>query len=220
VTVLAAASLTGVFTDLAKTFEAEHRGVDVRLAFDSSATLATQVVQGAPADVLATADQRTMATAVDADAVQDPQVFATNTLVLVVPADNPAGITGFGDLQHPSVTYVACDEAAPCGALAKTELAANRITHPPKSLEVDVKAVLTKVSLGEADAGLVYATDARAAGDAVRTIAIPGSARHANSYPIGTVTDSDVPALAQAWVDLVESSRGRKTLASAGFGAP
>lgn len=219
-TVLAAASLTETFNDLARSFEAGHPGVDVRLAFDSSATLAQQVVQGAPADVLATADRRTMATAVDAGQIAgDPVVFATNQMVLVTPADNPADITAFDDLDDPSVIYVACVESAPCGAVAADLLARNHVSADPRSLEIDVKAVLTRVELDEADAGLVYASDAVAAGDRVRTVGIPGSAEHPNPYVIGVTTGSTQGRLARRFVDLVRSPEGRRTLREAGFGA-
>ncbi len=127
ITVLAAASLTGTFTELADRFEADHPGVDVKLAFDSSATLAQQAVDGAPADVLATADTATMDSAKDALATA-PQTFATNTMVLVTPQANPAGITGFEDLENGDVTYVACVETAPCGKVAAALSADNHLT--------------------------------------------------------------------------------------------
>ena len=220
-TVLGAASLTETFTTLAKDFEADHPGVKVRLAFDSSATLAEQVVQGAPADVLATADQATMRTVVDAHATQGaPRVFATNHLQLVVPPDNPAGITRFSDLGKPGVKYVVCVDTAPCGKLAKTVLANTRTTAEPASQEVDVKAVLAKVELGEADAGLVYATDAVAGGDKVKPIDIPTSNENLNTYPVAALADAAQPGLARQWVDLVTGPTGRRVLADAGFGKP
>lgn len=218
-TVLAAASLTEPFTALGRSFESAHRGVEVRLAFDSSATLAQQVVQGAPADVLATADRRTMATAVDAGQVAGrPEVFATNRMVLVTPAGNPAGIHRFADIDDPAVSYVACVESAPCGALAADLLSRNDISAEPRSLEIDVKAVLTRVMLDEADAGLVYASDAVAAGARVRSFDIPGSARRPNPYLVGVTTGSTQERLAHAFVDLVRSPEGRRTLRAAGFG--
>ena len=219
--VLAAASLTETFTTLAKDFEADHPGVDVKLAFDSSATLAEQVTQGAPADVLATADEDTMQTVVDADGTQgDPRVFATNHLQLVVPPDNPAHITKFSDIDKPGVKYVVCVVTAPCGKLAAKVLDANGITAKPASEEVDVKAVLSKVQLDEADAGLVYATDAVAAGHRVRAIDIPASEQNLNRYPIAALEDADEPALARAWVRLVTGAQGQRVLRDAGFGKP
>lgn len=218
-TVLAASSLTGTFTDLADRFEADHPGVTVELAFDSSATLAAQAVEGAPADVLATADTRTMDDAADALAT-DPQVFATNTMVMVVPAANEAGITGFEDVADGDATYVACVETAPCGALWAAIADEQGVTAPAASLEVDVKSVLAKVTEDEADAGFVYATDAVAAGDAVEAFDVPGAEDHVTAYPIATLDQAGDAALAQEFVDLVLSSTGQGVLADAGFGAP
>ncbi len=175
---LAAASLTETFTKLADDFEAEHPGVKVELAFDSSATLAEQVIQGAPADVLATADERTMQTVVDAGAVARRAAARSprTTLALVVPAGNPAGIdvvrrprNARREATSPASTRrPAASSPAPCST-------ATGITARPVSQEVDVKAVLSKVELDEADAGLVYATDAVAAGDKVKAIHVPTS---------------------------------------------
>jgi molybdate transport system substrate-binding protein len=220
-TVLAAASLTEVFGHLGTRFEHEHPGVQVRFSFDSSATLAEQVAQGAPADVLATADTRTMATVVHADANDgSPRRFATNTIVLVVPKDNRAGIGTLADLDKPGVGYVVCVPSAPCGAIAKSALAADHVTAPPKSLEVDVKSVLGKVELGEADAGLVYATDAQSAAGKVSALPVPHAARFTNVYPIVALAGSAHPGLARDWVHLVLSAAGRRVLRAAGFGAP
>ncbi|WP_323794383.1 molybdate ABC transporter substrate-binding protein [Nocardioides sp.] len=220
VTVLAAASLTGPFTALAAEFEAAHAGVSVRLAFDSSATLAAQAVQGAPADVLATADAATMQVAVDGGAVDGATTFATNTMTLVVPADNPAGLTSFADLDAPGVDYVACVETAPCGAVGAALLATNEIAATPASLETDVKAVLAKVASDEADAGLVYITDATAAGDSVARIDVPGADVEVLDYPIGVLEQAADADLAHEFVDLVLSAEGRAILERAGFGTP
>ncbi len=221
ITVLAAASLTETFTALADEFEASHPGVSVQLAFDSSATLASQAVEGAPADVLATADAATMQDAVDGDAVAlGPTTFATNVLTLAVPADNPAGITAFADLDQPGVDYVVCVETAPCGAAGSALLRANQVTADPASLETDVKAVLAKVVSDEADAGLVYVTDAAAAGDTVQSIEIPQADSEVLSYPIGVLEQAKAPDLAQEFVDLVLSTGGQSVLGDAGFGAP
>jgi molybdate transport system substrate-binding protein len=218
-TVLAAASLTESFTELADIYEKEHPGVDVRLAFDSSATLAGQVREGAPADVLATADAPTMREVSDAGvAVGEPSLFATNTMVLVVPAANPARISAFADLE--GTTYVTCATSAPCGALAESLLDLNHVATEPRSLEVDVKAVLNKVVLDEADAGLVYATDAVAAGDKVEVVEIPNSSEAVNSYLVAVMEQSEDRRLARDWVDLVLSGEGRSVLERAGFGPP
>lgn len=219
-TVMAAASLTEPFGALAKTFEADHPGVDVRTSFDSSATIATQVVNGAPADVVATADERTMQVMADQDALAgDPVVFAHNVLTLVVPPANPAGISRLQDLDGSD--YVVCASAVPCGALAETLLADAGVTTEPRSHEVDVKAVLTKVVLDEADAGLVYASDVVAAGDQVREVPVPGAP--GTDYPVAVTADSADPELAQQFLDLVLSEQGRQALDAAGFeasGAP
>jgi molybdate transport system substrate-binding protein len=219
ITVLAAASLTGAFTELADQFQKEHEGVTVKLAFDSSATLAQQAVDGAPADVLATADTATMDSATAA-LDGDSELFATNTMVLVTPTDNPAGITGFDDIVAGDVTYVVCVDTAPCGKVAAALLADNTVQTAPASLEVDVKAVLAKVTSGEADAGIVYATDAVAAGDAVQRFEIPHAADEVTSYPIAALKQSGDAALAQQFVDLVLSTAGQQVLADAGFGKP
>lgn len=218
-TVLAAASLTGVFDELAQTFEAEHEGVDVQLSFGSSGTLARQAVDGAPGDVLATADEASMQVAADSDALDgDPALFATNTAVLVVPAGNPARISSAADLNDAGVDYVVCVDTAPCGKAAATLLPENGVTAEPASEEVDVKAVLAKVASGEADAGIVYVTDATAAGDAVETVELAGAEEARQTYPIAVLAQSEND-LAQDWVDLVLSTEGQQLLADAGFGA-
>ena len=219
ITVLAASSLTGTFTDLAAQFEKDHPGVKVKLAFDSSATLAQQAAGGAPADVLATADTTTMDSAKSALA-STPQNFATNVMVLVTPSDNPQGITKFADLNSGGVTYVVCVDTAPCGKVAAALLEQDHITAKPASTEVDVKSVLAKVTEGEADAGIVYTTDAVSAGDAVKTIPIPGTSQQTTTYPIATLEQSEQSDLAQEFVDLVMSDQGQQVLQDAGFGAP
>jgi len=164
-TVLAAASLTGTFTELAQTFEDEHPGVTVELVFGSSTTLAEQAADGAPGDVLATADEKSMTLAEDGNALgASPAAFVSNRLTLVTPPDNPARIDSLTDLDSPGVDYVVCADTAPCGAAAVAVLTDAGITAAPASQEVDVKAVLARVVQGEADAGLVYRTDAVAAG--------------------------------------------------------
>lgn len=219
-TVLAAASLNETFTTLADAFETAHPDVSVRLSFDSSATLAGQAVGGAPADVLATADASTMQDAVDAGAVISPAPFASNTMTLVVPAGNPAGITSFVDLDAPGVDYVVCVDTAPCGRAGAGLLDRNGIAAEPASLETDVKAVLAKVVSDEADAGLVYVTDAVAAGDAVQALDIPEADTEALQYPIGVLEQAGDRDLAQEFVDLVLSAEGQAILRDAGFGAP
>lgn len=219
ITVLAASSLTGTFTRLGRQFEDEHPGVTVKFAFDSSATLAQQATQGAPADVLATADTATMDSAKSALA-SPPQVFATNVMVLVTPASDPGHVSSFSDLDRPSVEFVTCVPTAPCGKVGQALLDQDHITGRPVSQEVDVKSVLAKVTEGEADAGLVYTTDAVAAGDQVRALPIPGSSRQVTTYPITTLTQSRNSDLAREFVDLVTGPTGQRTLRKAGFGKP
>lgn len=215
-TVLAAASLADPFTGLAESFERAHPGVEVRLALASSATLAQQALDGAPADVLATADAATMERATEALA-GPPRTFASNRLALVVPADNPAGIEAAGDLGRSGVQLVVCVETAPCGSLAADVL--TDLGATPASLEVDVSAVLAKVVAGEADAGLVYRSDVVTAGDAVSEIELPGDAA-TTSYRIATVSHAEQPDLAEEFVSLALSDEGRRVLHDAGFGPP
>jgi molybdate transport system substrate-binding protein len=216
ITVLAAASLTEPFGELADRFEAAHPGVSVRTGFDSSATLATQVSQGAPADLVATADPRTMRRMQQAGVLAGaPRVFARNRLALVVPPDDPARVAGLADLQDSD--YVVCTPSAPCGRLAEQALGAVGVTARPRSLEVDVKAVLTKVMLGEADAGLVYASDVVAAGDRVREVPLPAEARLRTAYPVAVTAASEHPGLAREFVTLLRSDNGRRVLRRAGL---
>lgn len=217
-TVLAAASLTEPFSTLVDAFEVEHPGVRVSLVFESSATLAQMAVERAPGDVLATADQRTMDRAESQGGTSAGATrFASNVLVLAVPATNPAGIETLGDLDRPGVDYLTCVTTAPCGAAARDLLSAAGITRSPASQEVDVRAVLGKVMTGEADAGLVYRTDVISAADQVQGFAIPGADERPNTYwvaPTANVADAD---LAQAWIDLLTGPQGRSVLARAGF---
>ena len=216
-TVFGAASLTEAFTTLAGDFEKDHPDVDVKLSFGSSTDLATQVNEGSPADVLATADEKSMSVAADEGNIDaDPTQFATNTLIVVTPPDNPADVTSLDDLSK--ADFVVCDPSVPCGAAAATILDNAGVTAEAKSLEEDVKAVLTKVSLGEADAGIVYVTDAQAVGDEVSTVDIPATVNVVNPYFIGVVKGTDESDLAQEWVDLVTSQAGQGVLSDAGFG--
>lgn len=216
-TVLAAASLTDVFSQLATGFEKEH-GAQVTFSFGSSTDLAEQVADGAPGDVLATADSTSMGIAEEAGVTGDVQAFATNVLTIVTPPGNPAGITSLADLD--GTTWVRCADEVPCGKVAVAVLDANGITAEPASLEEDVRATLDKVITGEADAGLVYATDAVAAGDKVEAVGIPGAEENLTSYYAATLEQSEHADLAADWVAWVQSDEGRAILAAAGFGAP
>ncbi len=213
-TVLAAASLTDVYDELAVDFEAIN-SVDVTFSFGSSNDLAGQAADGAPGDVLATADESSMQVAEDAGVTGDVESFATNVLVIVTPPDNPAGIESLDDLD--GATWVRCADEAPCGRVAAAVLEANDVGAAPASLEEDVRATLDKVISGEADAGLVYASDAVAAGDRVAAIEIPGADQQLTSYFIATLEQSEDADLAREWVDYVTSEDGRAALTEAGF---
>ena len=218
-TVLAASSLTGTFTDLAAQFEADYPGVRVKLVFDSSATLAQMASQQAPGDVLATADQRTMDEAKSQGGIRDDATeFATNVLVLAVPKDNPAKIRTFADLNSPHIDYLTCVPTAPCGATAEGLLSKDHISRKPASEEVDVKSVLSKVESGEADAGLVYRTDVIASKGAVTAIGIPGATAALNTYWVASTAHARETGLARAWIDLLTGKDGRAVLTTAGFG--
>ncbi|TDD76808.1 molybdate ABC transporter substrate-binding protein [Actinomadura darangshiensis] len=220
-TVFAAASLTETFTSLGKTFESAHPGVKVRFNFGGSSTLAQQITQGAPADVFASASPATMKTVTDAgDASGQPQVFTKNRLVIAIPEDNPGKVAKVSDLSRPGLKVVLCAVQVPCGAAAKTALGAAGVEVEPVSREKDVKAVLTKVTLGEADAGLVYRTDAKAAGGKVTGIEFPEAAKAINDYPIAEVAKAPQSALAKEFIQLVRGAQGKAALGRAGFEAP
>ena len=220
ITVLAAASLQGTFTALGTSFEATHPGTKVTFSFGASSTLATQITNKAPADVFASASAATMDTVVSTKLADNATTFAKNTMTLVVPPANPAQITKLADLTKPGVKLVLCAEAVPCGLTAKKVLAKANLSVTPVSLEADVKATLTKVELGEADAGIVYVTDALAAGTKVITITIPSDVNASTSYPIAVLTGSANSALAQAFVSYVLGADGTKAFSAAGFASP
>lgn len=217
----AAASLTGTFTELAEQFEAQHPGVEVSLSFAGSSTLVQQLTEGAPADVLATADERSMAGAVAAGLVDgEPEVFATNVLTVVVPAGNPAGVASFRELAEPGVQVVVCAPQVPCGAATSRILGSTGLHLRPASEESKVTDVLGKVASGEADAGIVYVTDA-AGSDDVEAVAIPAEDNTATSYLVAVLADSSVPVQARRYVDAVLTDAATDGhLREAGFGAP
>ena len=221
ITVFAAASLTATFTELADAFEAEHPGTTVALTFAGSSDLVTQITEGAPADVFASADTKNMTKLTDAGLQQtDPVDFATNVLEIAVPPGNPAGITDFADLASPGLQLVVCAPAVPCGSAAAAVASAAGVRLSPVSEESSVTDVLGKITSGQADAGLVYVTDVQAAGDAVEGIEFAESGEAVNTYPIVALEDSAAAALAQAFIDYVTGSAGQRVLAAAGFGAP
>jgi molybdate transport system substrate-binding protein len=219
ITVFAAASLKATFTELARIFETENPGTTVTLSFAGSSDLASQINQGAPADVFASADTANMKKLQDA-ALADgtPRNFATNTLAIAVPPGNPAGISALKDLARPGVKLVVCARQVPCGAAAAKVAGAAGIALAPVSEENAVTDVLGKVTSGEADAGLVYGTDVKAAGAKVDGIEFPESQGAVNTYPIAGVASGRNKATAQAFIGLGTGAEGQKILATAGFG--
>lgn len=227
--VFAAASLTDVFTDLAEEFEERRPGTEVVFNFAGSSDLAVQIDSGAPADVFASADTLTMERVVEEGGLDTAwaeehggrgAVFATNTLRIAVPPDNPAGVTEPADLADDDVAVALCAREVPCGAASVAALEAAGVDLTPVTYEEDVRAVLTKVELGEVDAGLVYATDVAAAGTRVLGLDFPEAEEAVNDYPIAVLSGAEDPVLAAAWVDLVLSDAGVEVLTAAGFGAP
>jgi len=215
--VFAAASLTESFTQIGDDFESEHPGVTVTFNFAGSSTLAQQISEGAPADVFASASPATMALVTDAgNGDGTPTTFARNQLVIAVPAGNPAGITGLADLTDPDLKVALCAEQVPCGTASQTALAAAGIALTPVTFEQDVRATLTKVTLGEVDAALVYQTDVAVTED-VAGIAFPESDSAINDYPVIVLREAPNRAAAEAFVDYVLSGDGQSVLAEAGF---
>ncbi|HEY9410168.1 MAG TPA: molybdate ABC transporter substrate-binding protein [Jiangellaceae bacterium] len=221
VTVLAAASLTESFEALGDRLEAGHPGLDVVFSFGPSSGLVEQVISGARADVLATADERTMDQAVQAGVVVgEPAVFARNSLVLVVPAGNPGDVTELADLARDEPRIAVCEPQVPCGAAAEALLAAGDVVARPDTYATDVKEALALVTLGEADAALVYRTDAVAAGVAVESVDVPESADVVNDYPIVELTDAPNPGTARLVIDAITGEAGQAVLGEAGFLVP
>ncbi|MGH3889671.1 MAG: molybdate ABC transporter substrate-binding protein [Pseudonocardiaceae bacterium] len=218
VTVLAAASLTDVFTKLEPEFETANPSADLRFSFGASSDLATQIVNGAPADVFASANEKQMKVVADAGkAAGTPEPFTTNVLTIVVPPDNPKGIRSFADLAKPDVTELVCAPQVPCGAATEQIEKATNITLSPASEEPDVRSVLAKVQAREADAGLVYVTDARSAAGNVEQINFPEAKDAVNVYPIAAINGAPQPQLAAAFVAFVLGPAGQRELTAAGF---
>jgi molybdate transport system substrate-binding protein len=214
VIVFAAASLTEAFQNLAP---------DASFNFAGSDELALQIEEGAPADVYAAASPKYPNELFHAGLVEQPQIFATNELVLIVPVDNPAGIESVSDLDEPGVKLVVGAEGVPVGDYTRTvleSLGEDDVLANIVSNEDDVKGVVGKVAQGEADAGFVYVTDVGPVEDQVRAIELPADAQAQVEYPIAVVRDGPNPEAAQTFVDLVFSERGRQALRAAGFGVP
>lgn len=220
-TVFAAASLKSAFTEIGKQFEADHPGTRVEFSFAGSSDLVTQLTQGAHADVFASADTRNMEKAASAGLLAGgPVSFASNTLTIAVRPGNPKNINALRDLTRPGVSAVVCAPQVPCGsATQKVEQAAG-VNLEPVSEESSVTDVLNKVTSGQADAGIVYVTDAKDAGDKITAVPLPEASTTVNTYPIAVLKDAGNADLAKRFVDTVTGEGGQKVLAEAGFAKP
>jgi molybdate transport system substrate-binding protein len=219
--VSAAASLADVLAELGSDFEAAHPGVDVQLNLGSSASLRQQVLEGAPADVFASADTANMTRLVDAgETTGDPVIFARNRMEIAVPAGNPAGITGLDDFADDELLVGLCAEQVPCGAYAREVLRNAGVTPSVDSNESDARALLTKVEAGELDAGITYLTDVLSAGGAVEGLAIPEEVDVMADYPIATLAGAPNPEVAARFVAFVLSGQGQAILDGYGFSSP
>jgi molybdate transport system substrate-binding protein len=221
VTVFAAASLTESFSKIGKDFEAANPGAKVTFNFAGSSALATQINQGAPADIFASAALANMKTVTDAgNAEGTPTIFVKNQLVIAVPKGNPKGIRALADLTKPGLKVALCAEQVPCGAAAKKALTAANVSLTPVTLEQDVKQALSKVKLGEVDAALVYRTDATVSTADVEGIEFPESAQAINDYPIVLLKSAPNKTGARAFLAYIESDQGITVLTTAGFQKP
>lgn len=220
-TVLAAASLTESFDELGKRFTAEHPDVHVQFDYQGSSTLAEQIKQGRRADVFVSADPKNMDKVVTAGGVAGkPETLATNVLTIAVPPGNPAGIKSFRDLAAPGRTVVVCAPQVPCGSATREVEQSSGVRLHPVSEENDVKSVLRKVTAGEADAGLVYVTDAKSAGPKAQAVDFPEAQQAVNAYPIATLKDAPEPQLAAEFEAFVRGPVGHEVLSQHGFGTP
>ena len=222
ITVFAAASLTAPFTDIARSFERVYPGTAIRLSFAGSATLAAQIQEGAVGDVFASADASTMQQVVDAGLIDHaPAIFARNRLQIAVARGNPKHIEGLADLGRPGLLVLLCAAAVPCGRYAQQAIDRAHVLVKPASLEADVKSVVTKVGLGEADAGIVYSTDVRAAASTVQGVDIPDSLQVTAAYLVAPLRDSKNSSLARAFIRFVlDDAGGQTTLRHYGFLSP
>jgi molybdate transport system substrate-binding protein len=222
ITVSAAASLTEAFTKMGTDFQKANKGTTVTFNFSASSALAQQIQGGAPADVFASADGANMQKVVSSGQVTaDPVDFATNVLTIVVKPGNPKSVKSIADLPNLD-TVALCAPEVPCGKYANQMLTQAGVTIPSDKITLgqDVKATLAAVSPGDADAGIVYATDAKAAGSTVAAVKIPASLNVLAVYPIAPVAATQDASLANGWIKYVTSAAGQKTLKSFGFLPP
>jgi molybdate transport system substrate-binding protein len=221
IVVFAAASLKPAFTQISQQFKTDNPGSGVEFDFAGSSELATQLTQGATADVFASADTAQMDTVVKAGLLAgDPTNFAANTLVIVTVPGNPKKIDSFADLAKPGINVVICQQPVPCGAATQRIENSTGVHLNPVSEELSVSDVLNKVTTGQADAALVYVTDAKSAKDKVATVNFPEAAGAVNVYPIGVLKRAPQSTTAQKFVTLVTSDAGQKILAQSGFAKP
>ena len=218
--VFAAASLTTAFTNAKTALSASHPDLNVTYNFAGSNTLVSQIKQGAPADVFASADTKNMQALIDAGLVEAPVTFAKNKLQIAVAAGNPKHITGLDDLAKPGITVVLEAQGVPAGDYTRQVLAAKNVTVTPKSLETDVKAALAKVTSGEADATVVYVTDVAATGGKAVGVTIADADQPDITYPIAVVKATKNHAAAEAFVNSAVSGDVQKALGAAGFFPP
>ena len=221
ITVFAAASLQGSFTQIGKQFEAAHPGTHVTFSFGPSSGLATQIINGAPASVFASAAPANMTQVVKAgDTAQAPSNFAANKMEVAVPPANPAGVTSVSNLSNSAVKVALCQPQVPCGTVAAEVFKNAGITVKPITLQPDVKSVLTQVELGNVDAGMVYVTDVKAAGTKVKGVPVPASENASTLYPIATLHAATDKTVANQFVAYVTGPQGQRVLAMDGFEKP
>ena len=221
ITVFAASSLTESFDAIAKQFEKKYPDVSVKFDYDASSNLATQINQGAPADIFASADQDNLQKTIDSGAVTPPPiVFAKNRLEIAVEKGNPKKIKDLADLQKAGLVVVLCADQVPCGKYAAESLGKAGVSVSPASKEENAKATLGKVSIGEADASIVYVTDVKAAKGTTSGVEITDKVNVVATYPMGIVQDSHNARAAKAWVQFVTSRDGQKILRKFGFLPP
>jgi molybdate transport system substrate-binding protein len=220
ITVFAASSLTGTFTQLGAEFEKAHPGTTVKFDFGSSGDLATQIDQGSAADVFASAAPKNMQTVISAGNAKSSQNFVKNIAEIAAAPGNPAGIASLADLAKSGVKVALCVPTAPCGVLAQTVLKNAGVSVTPAASEPDVKSTLAIVETKEVDAGIVYVTDVKAAGAKVVGVPIPAAQNGTTEYPIAALAHSKNSTLAAAFVSYIQSSVGQQVLTAAGFQAP
>lgn len=221
--VSAAASLTDAFGEIEAEFEDANPGIDVVLNLGSSSTLREQIVEGAPADVFASANTSNMDTLVEeGEVTDDPQIFVENLLQIAVPAGNPAGITGLEDFGREELALGLCAEDVPCGDYARQALDAAGVDYSNSidTNEADVRALLTKVEADELDAGITYVSDVVSTGGGVDGVDIPEDQNIVASYPIAVLANAPNPAAAEAFVAFVLSDEGQAILNEWGFATP